>query len=173
MKNNTRFLLSLPLLCLVFVGCGDHEAELRRIRDQQNDRQIIQDPQTTRAQCLGDEDKMLMYGANLDFAHDVQNCVVTNVWAMTADLNKVCLKDKHPLMNDGCIDCFAELTKCTADNCKWDCMGDAAGAACEICSTQNCHEKMWNCSGLPSKDIPSLHPRLDEANTLEMNLDQL
>jgi|GEM_PF-4630086 len=164
MKNNTQFLLSLPLLCFIFVGCGDREEELRQIREQQNDRQIVRDPGLTQGRCLGDEDRPHLYGANLDFAHNVQNCVVTNFFAATADLDKVCLKNKYAHMTDGCIDCFAELTKCTADNCKGACMWDSTGAACEICSTQYCHEKMWNCSGIPSSDIPSLHPRLIEAN---------
>lgn len=172
MKNNTRFLLSLPLLCSIFVGCGDHEAELRQIREQQNERQIVQDPRTTQGRCLGDQDKPLMYGANLAFAHDVKDCV--EIGLGTADLNTGRLKERRPQMTDGCIDCFAQLTKCTANNCKLACMFDSASAACEYCSIESCHAQMFECSGIPTKDIPTLHPGLNEANTtLELNHDAL
>jgi len=159
MSKNTKFLYFLPLLCLTYMGCGDVEAELKRIREETNDAQINR-PAPTQARCRGDEDKPLMRADNIEFARKMEKCVVKDIrvdfWNSTAHLDMPCFKGHYPKMSDGCVDCFAQLTKCTADNCKADCMMDSAGDACTRCSTENCRDLMWACSGVLHSDLPRL-----------------
>jgi hypothetical protein len=116
----------------------------------------------------------LMKGDNIVFARDMEQCVVTDVWAASAHLDTGCLKGSYANMADGCLDCFAKLTKCVADSCTKKCgpwpIGYGSNSdECELCSIKACHGdhtgviktppgafSMWECSGIKSPDLPRL-----------------
>jgi len=161
MLNKSNFLYLLPLFCLSLTNCGYPEAEIERIRQEQHDAQIKIDPSQTKGRCLAEGDKSLLFSDNVQFARDMEQCVIKHIrvdfWNSWAELNKEKFKGFYPQMTDGCIDCFDEMTRCAADNCKSPCAGDSASDSCQTCSEEFCGDQMLQCSGILTENLPKLH----------------
>jgi hypothetical protein len=164
MLRKSNFLYLLPLLSLSFTSCGYPEAEIERIHQEQHDAQIKIDPSQTKSKCLAEEDRSLLFSDNLQFARDMEQCIIKHInillpWNSWAELDKGKFKGFYPQMTDGCIDCFDQMTRCAADNCKTPCVGDSASDSCQTCSEEYCGMEMLMCSGIRSEDLPKLHRR--------------
>lgn len=149
---NAIYIIVTLLVCAT--GCGpDHD--LKGIESQIKNEETKLVPGTA---CLGENDKKHMFGENIEFAKNVDRCVEKS-W--NAHLRKSDFKAIYPQMSDGCIDCFDRLVKCSAANCSWDCgiAGTADSPNCEACNKLYCHLKMFQCSGIPSADVPSLRQK--------------
>jgi hypothetical protein len=158
---NAIYLTALLLVMLSGCGMSDQEAasSLAQVQSQITDRQSKPDAETANL-CQGETDKKHMFGSNLEFAKAIQDSVKRS--GFSAYFDKGDFKKKYPEMTDACVDCFDQLTKCAVNNCGWGICSDLMGTPqpetfqCQDCSAKACHDAMFKCSGVRTKEIPSL-----------------
>lgn len=109
--------------------------------------------------CDIDENRVHLYGENHVFAEHIAYCVTIDVFSLSAHLDTQCVAAKYDRMTSQCINCFADYTKCAAQNCVSDCAPWPRGRGkrsieCKKCSWFKCGDNMKKCTGLPLRRIP-------------------
>src|SRR5258706_12408957 len=101
------------------------------------------------AACNNGQDLQQVYKGNTAFAEALEAC------SSIGGLDTSCFSERCSGLTDACLGCFANASKCTADNCAWTCMTNGARSTeCGDCSHQYCGGNLQNCTGLPPEYWP-------------------
>ena len=166
-KNNAFAYLLLCSFCLCCSRVDQSEIdkiyETRITEEEREYEQLIEEDETEaeiknpKGHCDTREIRRHLYAENIEFANNVDSCVYIKYFSLSADFDSVCLKNKYPELPDGCVDCFAQLTRCAVNHCKKDCaLYGKTSLDCKACTTDACTDDWVKCAGVSRILIPDL-----------------
>jgi hypothetical protein len=87
-----------------------------------------------------------------EFIHQVQSCGSRSPG--NRERFAACLTKNLPSLSDGCVDCFADMSRCAFEHCKTACVISTASDGCKECASHHCEESLVSCSGVAGADLP-------------------
>ncbi len=67
--------------------------------------------------------------------------------------NVACIVKTLPLLSKKCACCFADMARCSLENCKLACMFRPKSERCVNCAIENCRPALIRCTGVAAADL--------------------
>jgi len=106
---------------------------------------------TTNA-CTEQDRKKYIHDPNPEFITRLRACS-RKTWA-NKKKNLACLHKTFPALSEPCATCFADMAKCSLNNCKLACAVNDKSEGCIKCANKNCQPDLIACTGVKRQDLP-------------------
>jgi hypothetical protein len=102
--------------------------------------------------CSASDRKKYIHDPNPDYIAGVRRCSRAS-WAHK-EKTTACLQKTFSGLSKSCAECFADMAKCSLNNCKLACALSSTSKKCINCANENCQSDLIECTGVERQDLP-------------------
>lgn len=145
-RNTNYYVLAFLTLMLGLTACKKMVSDSPAGQNQRN-------------LCNAEDVKEAIHPGNKEFSKWMKECGHDALGDEKETF--ACLSKHYPKVSEGCRSCFARMTACGAEHCKFQCMTNDKSKACVKCVNKNCREdrsdntfSILRCTGLKQDQLP-------------------